>query len=158
MAKYYTDPSTGQRVQIEKTHKFRNFVVFPALGVIAVAIIATAANGSAGTAPTGNGPAVAPAAETGHTVRYEVTGSGSAMITHTTDGNLSMSQSTQNVPFSTDIKFDKAFYTPLSLTATRSYQGGTGPLTCKIIVDGKTITENHSGGGEFSTVSCNGHM
>lgn len=161
MAKYYTDPTTGQRVEIKKTHKFRNFVVLPSLGLVAlIVIIASATSGNS--APTGNGPAatVAPTATSGngHTVRYEVSGDGQGMVTFTTDQNMSMSQSTQSLPWSTDLQFPKTFFAPLSINVTRSYDGGSGPLGCKIIVDGKVVTENHSTGGQFSTVMCNSHI
>lgn len=158
MASYYTDPNTGQRVKIEKSHKFRNFVVFPALGFIVLIIIVAAVSGG-GSGPAGNGPGTpAEAGTTGHTVRYEVTGEGQGMITFTTDANMSMSQATETLPWSTEVQFGDEVFVPLSVNVTRSFQGGSGPMGCKIIVDGEVVTENHSTGGQAATVSCNGSM
>ena len=58
MAKFYTDPTTGQRVEIQKTHKFRNFVVFPALGLLGIIIVGSAIGGGGPEAPTGQAPVV----------------------------------------------------------------------------------------------------
>ncbi|WP_187352069.1 MmpS family transport accessory protein [Allosaccharopolyspora coralli] len=158
MASYYTDPTTGQRVKIEKTHRFRNFVVIPALGLLAVIVVAAAAGaGGSTSASAGNGSApeaVAASSSGGHVVRYEITGGGEGMITFTTDSNMSHSQSTESLPWSTEITMEDTFFAPVSVSATRSYQGGTGPLGCTILVDGEVISENHSSGGEFATVSC----
>lgn len=156
MASYYIDPATGQRVKIEKSHKLRNFVVLPIVGLFALIVIIAAVSGGGGAA--GNGPAAPAEAGTGHTVRYEVTGAGTGMITFTTDANLSMSQATESLPWSTEVTFADTFFAPVSVNVSRSYQGGSGPLSCKIIVDGKVVTENNSTGGEFATVSCNATM
>lgn len=45
MAKYYTDPATGQRVKIESTHRIRNFVVLPLVGLFLLIGIISAASG-----------------------------------------------------------------------------------------------------------------
>lgn len=156
MASYYIDPATGERVKIQKSHKIRNFVVLPIAGLFALVIVIAALSG--GGAPTGNGPAEPAEAGTGHTVRYEVTGDGTGMITFTTDANLSMSQATESLPWSTEVQFADTFFAPVSVNVTRSYQGGSGPLGCRIVVDGKVVTENNSTGGEFATVSCNANM
>ncbi|RCW39688.1 uncharacterized protein DUF4352 [Halopolyspora algeriensis] len=64
MSKYYTDPTTGQRVEIKKTHKFRNFIILPVGGLLAlILVIAVASNGGGGdtTTPAPGPVAVQPA-------------------------------------------------------------------------------------------------
>lgn len=39
MGKYYIDNRTGQRVEIKRNHKIRNFVVFPLLGLLGLFVI-----------------------------------------------------------------------------------------------------------------------
>lgn len=102
-------------------------------------------------APTGNGAAAAPAAS-GHVVRYEVTGPGKAMIDYTTDGHMDSSSTTQQLPWSETVHLEDG-WTPVSLRVTNSFES-TGALECKVIVDGKVVTDNHSAGGEISSVNC----
>lgn len=101
--------------------------------------------------PSGNGPA--PSGTAAHAVRYEAIGQGEGSLTYETDGHASMAQSTQPLPWGTDIKVDSSF-TPISLTVSRSFEGGSGPLGCKILVDGKTVVENHTPGGQAASVTC----
>jgi hypothetical protein len=155
MATYITD-STGERVKIEKTHKFRNFVVLPILAVIALVVIIAASSGGGSSAPAtapGNGPAAPAGTSNGTVVLYEVTGAGTGSITYVTDGNMSMAQDTEaSLPWSTEVTMDSGF-APVSLSV--QHMSGSGPVTCKITVDGEVVSENHAN-GEFAIASCSG--
>ena len=128
-------------------------MVLPLVGVGALVVVISAAGG--GQQASGNGPAAE--ADQGRTVVYEVTGDGRAMITHATDASGSMAQSTQELPYSSEVSYPDAF-APLTVSATRSLDGGTGSLGCRITVDGEVVTENHSDGGPYASVTCNGTL
>ena len=158
MGKYYTDPATGQRVEIQKTHKFRNFVVLPIAGLFAVGIIATAANnggatqqpqspvpvetGSVGTAPS-SGPS-----------SVEITGNGQAMVGTMTDGYTS---NTVTLPTTQQLPPGYVSVTVTRSPSVESYRGGgqgdSGTISCKMVRDGKVV-DTKTATGQFASVTC----
>lgn len=165
-SKFLVDPENGKQLKVKKSHKFRNFVVLPAAGLIAIAIASTANHG---TKPTGvNGPSPAPGAAVPgvpapaampaapaatHTVHYEIRGAGSGLVTYIADGNMGMSQENgAELPWSKDIKLNQ-YFAPVAVSVQHS--SGSGPVTCKIVVDGKTVA-NNTATGQYAIASCNG--
>lgn len=162
MAKYYIDPATGQRIEVKKTHKFRNFVVLPAVGLVGLIVVLAAVSGGSN-APTGGSPAV-PAvvegtpAEAPQGSRLEVFGDGEAMLSVMTDGMVS---NTVQLPHSQDLQEG---YVSVSVTrspSVESYMQNGGPdsgsVGCRIIRDGETIDEKVAS-GEFASVTCSKFM
>ena len=153
MAKFYTDPTTGQRVEIKKTHKFRNFVVLPTVGFLAVGMIVAAANGGSGQAPTAP---VAPAAEanTGGSSTLEATGDGQAMLGIMAGGH---SQNTVTLPHTQQLPEGMVTVTVSRTPSMESYmnggQGDSGTVTCTITRDGKVV-DTQTANGQFASVSC----
>ncbi len=155
MSKYYTDPTTGQRVTIQKTHKFRNFVVFPATGFLAFGLILSAAGGSgSGTAPSGPAPAAESSTTSNGVSTLEVTGDGQAMV-----GIMSGGHSMNTVTLPKTQQLPEGF---VSTTASRtpnvaSFQNGgsgdSGTITCTITRDGKVV-DTQTASGQFASVSC----
>lgn len=94
----------------------------------------------------------------GHTVVYQVRGNGTGMLTYTSDNHMSMAQSTSKLPWSKTLHFDDSLFSSLHVHVMRGMEGGSGPLSCKILVDGKVVTENTSDGGQFASVSCSGSL
>lgn len=153
MGKFYTDPTTGQRVEIQKTHKFRNFVVLPAVGFLAVGMIFAAANGGSHPAPT---TPVAPAAETntGGASTVEATGDGQASLGVMANG---LSQSTVTLPHTQQLPEGMVTVTVTRMPSMQSYmddgRGDAGTVTCTITRDGKVV-DTKTASGEFASVSC----
>lgn len=85
-------------------------------------------------------------------VTYEVTGdSEGAIITYTAnDSNLSQ-DTAATLPWTKDVTVT-GLIKVATVTASNSYDG-TGAITCKIIVDGKVLTENTANGAGASA-SC----
>ncbi|WP_298445929.1 MmpS family transport accessory protein [Gordonia sp. (in: high G+C Gram-positive bacteria)] len=140
-------------------------------GVIVLIIIIAAAAGAGGgdkkTDDTNAASAVAPApgattaAETTtkkpakNTVVYEVTGdSGTANNITYFGENANQSQETDAALPWRSKTFDKSKTT---LTGVTAQNGGSGEITCKIIVNGKVEVENTSKGA-YAVVSCNGKL
>lgn len=159
MSKYYTDPATGQRVELKKTHKFRNFVVLPVVGFVAIAIGVNAASGG-GTAPQPNSPgAPAPVAPAEQAVSpnstLEVFGNGQAMVMVLTDGS---STNTVEMPHSQQLPEG---YVSVSVSRMPSVEdftanGGqpvSGSVGCRIVRDGEVIDE-HTAEGQYASVTC----
>ncbi len=152
MGKFYTGPTTGQRVEIKKTHKFRNFVVLPAVGFVAFGVILSAANGS-GSAPS---TPVVPAAEanTGAPSTLEATGDGQAMLGVMSNG---MSQNKVTLPHTEQLPEGMVTVTVSRTPSMESYmnggQGDAGTVTCTITRDGKVV-DTKTASGQFASVSC----
>lgn len=142
-------------------------------GVIVLIIIIAAAAGAGGgdkkTDDTNAATAVAPAPgattadETAtttkkpakNTVVYEVTGdSGTANNITYFGENANQSQETDAALPWRSKTFDKSKTT---LTGVTAQNGGSGEITCKIIVNGKVEVENTSKGA-YAVVSCNGKL
>lgn len=131
------------------------------LGVLVVIAMGSALNGGKSTpAPTsGTSPAAAPAAPAavaGHTVTYQVTGTGKATsISYTKEGFQMEQTSNARLPFSKDLTFkdDVTAFSGLSLVAQNG--ASSGDITCKILVDGKEVASSTSS-GQYALVTCNG--
>lgn len=141
-----------------KTHKFRNFVLFPFLAVVAIIVIATSTSGGGSTPSSNSGaaagpdttaaaaPAAKPAPSDQLTVKYSVTGSGVASdITYTTDGQTSMNQeSNVAVPWSKTLHLKNDVLTMFQVSAQGS--SDSSKLTVKIYVNGKVVKTASSTG------------
>lgn len=159
MTKYALDPNTGQWVKIKQSHRARNFVLFPALGLIALFGIIGIASAGSNPGPVvvpGNGPASAtPTGTGGHHVHYEVTGSGTGDVTYSTDANGSSSQANgAALPWTQDVQIS-SFFAPLYVSAQHS--SGSGDVACQITVDGKVVSSNHAS-GQYAIASCSGSI
>jgi hypothetical protein len=88
------------------------------------------------------------------TITYEVTGEGTATIIYTREGGGSERVRDAELPWRAEVpKPNRAF--AVSLIASRT-AGGSGALTCRVLVDGKELI-NRDGGGDFGgTVLCIG--
>jgi hypothetical protein len=88
------------------------------------------------------------------TIRYELTGDGSAQaITWSQDGGTGQ-ESSGSLPWSKTIEFKDAFLAPVTLAGQLK---GDGSITCKITntTTGVVIAESTSS-GQFAVVSCMG--
>lgn len=155
MSRYYTDPTTGQQVEIKKTHKFRNFVVLPIAGIFVVGGIIGSATGHGGNqSPTVvEAPASTSAPAGSH---LEVTGNGQAMVTVSGNGS-GMASNTVQLPVNQPLPSGYASVTVTRSPSLSSYQNGgqgdSGTVGCKIVRDGKTVDEK-TASGQFASVSC----
>ena len=115
-------------------------------------------NATTGTAstPAGVSAPAQQAAAGGHTVTYQVSGPTRAgNVTYTEEG-FQMEQASQvTLPWSKDLTFkdDVSKFSGLSLVAQKG--GGSGDITCRILVDGKEIASSTSSGA-YAVVTCNG--
>lgn len=160
MGKYYTDPATGQRVEIQKTHKFRNFVVLPVAGLFALGIVMSAANSGGSTSQqpsTPNNAPVVPAdsSATSGPANVEITGDGQAMVGTMTDGYTS---NTVKLPATQQLPKGYASVTVTRTPSVESYrsgsgQGDSGTITCKITRDGKVV-DTKTATGQYASVTC----
>lgn len=148
-------------------HRFRNYVVFPILGFIALIVIFGAGAGTnqaASTVASGNGPAAPARQETiptqpdGQNVKFEVTGgSKAASITYSTPGFGISQANAQQLPWATELEFHER-WEPVSLTAQKG-DSGSGPITCTVTINGHVVAQNHSDGPYAMTMcSTNGAM
>ncbi|QUG99385.1 hypothetical protein HUO13_12010 [Saccharopolyspora erythraea] len=161
MAKYYTDPATGQRVKIQKSHKIRNFVVLPGVGLVALIVVISAASGGGGSAPTAPvvpaSPVSAEPAATGASYA-EVFGTGEAMVTVMTDGS---STNTVKLPHRVDLPEGFATVSVSRGPSMESYMQNGGPdsgeVGCRIVRDGKVVDEKKAS-GQFASASCTKFM
>lgn len=154
MSKYYIDPATGQRVEIKKTHKVRNFVVLPIAGVFALGIVLSAATSGGASQTTPNVPA-SPAAETTHDSQVQVTGtSGQVTLGIMSNG---MATNTVEVPHTQELPQGFVTVTVTRSPSLESYQnsgkGDSGTVTCTITRDGKVV-DTKTAAGQFASVSC----
>jgi len=112
---------------------------------------------ASGTASAGNEePAVAPAVETAPEpapteVTFEVTGSGSADTITIGRGTSVAQVSGAELPWQRSSPAE-AEPTDYSVSAA----GGSGRISCRILVDGAVVSEE-SAEGDFSAVSCSGN-
>lgn len=155
MSKYYIDPATGQRVEIQKTHKVRNFVVLPIAGMFALGIVLSAATSGGASQTTPNTVPASPAAEATHDSQVQVTGSSGQV----TLGVMSNGMATNTVEVPHTQQLPQGFVT-VSVTRSpslESYQNGghgdAGTVTCTITRDGKVV-DTKTATGQFASVSC----
>jgi hypothetical protein len=87
----------------------------------------------------------------GAVVTYEVTGDGPATIQYLTADAEIESLSGESLPWRTELRMQKGNFF-VSLTASRD-GGGSGKLTCRVLVDGKTVAEQTSD-GTLAIVAC----
>lgn len=131
------------------------------LGVLVVIVLGSALNSGKSTPAPASGTSpvaapAAPAAATGHTVTYQVTGTGKVTsISYTKEGFQMEQTSNARLPFSKDLTFkdDVTAFSGLSLVAQNG--ASSGDITCKILVDGKEIASSTSS-GQYAVVTCNG--
>ena len=105
------------------------------------------------TGPPSEDPATRePSAPTdGAVVTYEVTGDGPATIQYLKADAQVESLTGQRLPWRTEVRLPKNNIL-VSLTASRDGTG-SGQLTCRVLVDGKTVAEQTSG-GTLAIVAC----
>lgn len=156
MSKYYIDPATGQRVEIQKTHKVRNFVVLPIAGMFALGMVISAATSGGASQTSPSGPAV-PAADTSssHDSQVQVTGTSGQV----TLGVMSNGMATNTVQVPHTQQLPQGFVT-VSVTRSPSVEsytngghGDSGTVTCTITRDGKVV-DTKTATGQFASVSC----
>lgn len=90
-----------------------------------------------------------------HTVEYKVTGAGKADLTFTTDTNASISQENgATLPWTK--KLDVTGFTGgMNIQAQNGMDGGSGKISCEVIVDGKSVkTASSSGQGAIASCSA----
>lgn len=154
MSKYYTDPTTGQRVEIRKTHKFRNFVVFPALGFITLVVAISMATGPAPTTAPTAPVAASPGGAGGGVSTVEVTGDGEANVGIMSDG---FSSNTVQLPNTQTLPEGMVTVTVSRTPSLESYQNGgqgdSGTISCEIVRDGEVI-DTQTANGKFASVTC----
>lgn len=158
MAKYYTNPDTGERYKIQKTHKFRNFVVLPGLALVGIGIAVGAVNsGNSPQTPPAEVSAAAPAGNTGPAAesRLEVFGTeGQAMVSVMTDG---VSTNTESVPHSKALPEGYASVTVTISPSVEDYANGGTPdaaeVGCRIVRAGQVVDER-TATGQFASVTC----
>jgi len=134
----------------------------------AVLIVATVvlgglslACGAADKAATTHGPGVtstdpigSASAKTGHTIVFEVTGSGvtkASSISYGLGGNQSQDNGAA-LPWQKQTSSDDSF---LILSLVAQSGAGSGSISCKITVDGKVVVDNTSQ-GQYAVVTCSG--
>lgn len=159
VTRYYIDPATGQRVEIQKSHKVRNFVVFPAIGFFALITVAAVAT-SGGEVPAQSttptvvpaAPGTSPEAPAGSTL--EVFGDGEAMLTVMTNGT---STNTVQLPHTQELPEGYVMVSVSRTPSVESYMENGGPdsgsVSCRITRDGDVV-EEQTANGEFASVSC----
>ena len=106
------------------------------------------------TAPPTEAPSEDPATRApadGAVVTYEVTGDGPATIQYLKADSQIESLSGESLPWRTELRMPKGNFL-VSLTASRE-GGGSGQLTCRVLVDGKTVAEQTSD-GTLAIVAC----
>jgi hypothetical protein len=106
------------------------------------------------TAPPTEAPSEDPATRApadGAVVTYEVTGDGPATIQYLRADSQIESLSGEGLPWRTELKMPKGNFL-VSLTASRD-GGGSGQITCRVLVDGKTVSEQTSS-GTLAIVAC----
>lgn len=156
MPAYYIDSNTGQRVKVEKTHRFRNFVVFPALGVLVLIVILTAVNGGGPkTTPATPvaGVTVSDAPAPAGVTTVELTGDGEAMFSIMTSGT---STNTVQLPHSAELPEGFAVVTVSRSPSFESAMSGKkeiGEVGCRIVRDGAVVDEQRAS-GEFASATC----
>ncbi|MDA3624233.1 MmpS family transport accessory protein [Saccharopolyspora sp. WRP15-2] len=159
----------------KKKHRVRNFIVLPAIGLLAAGVIAGIAGGRGPTSAPSSAPAAAdsraaspqPATPYVYTppsypaipdftgtdsIVFEITGSGTGMVTYSSDSNFSIAQETGvDLPWSKTIEFEKAAIRPVTINA--QHTAGAGAIGCRITINGKVAVENSSS-GQYAVVSC----
>lgn len=165
MPQYYEDPNTGERHEIKKTHKFRNRVVFPVLGVGALVVILVSTTNHGGSsqqqpaAQTEQPTVQAPVNSTPvtHTSNLDVEGSGQAMVTVSGDPGSGTSSNTVDLPVHQKLNPGYASVIVTRSPSVESYTNGghgdSGTVTCKITRDGQVVDQK-TATGQFASVSC----
>jgi hypothetical protein len=102
------------------------------------------------TGPPSEDPATRAPAD-GAVVTYEVTGDGPATIQYLKADGQVESLSGESLPWRTELRMPKGNFL-VSLTASRD-GGGSGQITCRVLVDGKTVAERTSA-GTLAIVAC----
>jgi hypothetical protein len=151
----HTGKSRGPRRRFLPSLIIISLAVVAAIGV-AWPSIHNALNSTLGTAPP------VPAAAPVHTVRYEVSGSGTAAaVSYVIAGDGSTTpKSTERLPWSTEVQVRRASapFTQVTVKAVQDTSSGTSQnnvTSCKIIVDGRTVAENTtSGSSSLAFVDC----
>jgi hypothetical protein len=102
--------------------------------------------------PTGDPPTREPSAPAdGAVVTYEVTGDGPVTIQYLKSDSQIESLTGERLPWRVAVRMPKTNFL-VSLTASRE-GGGSGRITCRVLVDGKTVSEQTSG-GTLAIVAC----
>jgi hypothetical protein len=84
-------------------------------------------------------------------VAYEVTGEGRPTIQFLGDASAGVQRVTDaRLPWREELDSGDGLYF-LTLTATRD--SGSGPLACRIIIDGKVVVED-TANGQYAIVNC----
>jgi hypothetical protein len=103
---------------------------------------------------TSTGATGAPSAKAGHTIVFEVTGSGvkrATSISYGIGGNQSQDNGAA-LPWQKQTTSDDSF---LILSLVAQSGGTSGSISCKITVDGKVVVDNTSQ-GQYAVVTCSG--
>jgi hypothetical protein len=150
------NPATTPRPR--RTHRLRNTVLLPLLTIVALIALIVAIT------VTGHRAAPPPPA-TGltqpHSVRYEVSGSTNTRfsISYVTDSTGSMSKAAdQALPWSADVGLHPVA-APFAQVTVKVVRGAvpvadsSGVTACRIIVDGRTVAENHTS-AQSAFVDC----
>jgi hypothetical protein len=154
-------PAARSELRIEPRRRPRRWlwVVLAVLTLLAVIGAAAQQRHPAAPAPAGAGvpsSAAADVAEPTDTVRYEVTGTGKAgTVDYIADQDLSQQQdSPASLPWFAELHFANGLGSgaPLGVTAQRAGTG-RGSITCRILVNGKVVSE-HTSNGPAAVVSC----
>lgn len=125
----------------------------PAASTSVATSVATAA-APAGVAAPAAPVAAEPAAKSGTTVVYEVTGPSKASVTYTKEGFQMEQVTSAKLPFRKELQFsdEVSAFTGLSIVAQNA---GSGDITCRILVDGKEVASSTSSGA-YAVVTCTG--
>lgn len=160
MPSYYIDSTTGQRVEVKKTHRVRNFVVLPLAGLFGLVLVGAAiGSGDPGTGPvepvnsapssSTTSPDVNPTAVS----TVEIMGSGEAMVSTYTGGS---SSNTVQLPHTFELPAGMVTVSASRSPSAESYMEGTpdtAEIRCRIIRDGEVVDEQ-AASGEYASVTC----
>lgn len=160
MPSYYIDSNTGERVEIKKTHRVRNFVVLPLAGLFGLVLVGAAI----GSGDPSNGPVEpvnsAPSSSTTSPdvnptgiSTVEFTGSGEAMVSIMTGGS---STNTVTLPHTAELPEGFVSVTVSrspSVESVMSSEKEVGEVGCRIVRDGEVVDEQRAS-GEFASASC----
>lgn len=83
-------------------------------------------------------------------VKYEITGGAASSVTYGTAAGISQ-EADVKLPWSKTVTDDGL----LTIATLDAQNAGSGPVSCKITIDGKVIAEQTSS-GQFAVVSCFG--
>lgn len=157
MPSYYIDSNTGQRVEVKKTHRVRNFVVLPLVGVFVIVLVGaaiTSGNSTGGSAPVNSAPPTSTTSPGSGVATAEILGEGEATVAIFTGGS---SSNTVQLPHTVDLPEGMVMVTASRMPSTESVMEGkpdTGEIRCRIIRDGEVV-DDQAAAGEWASVTCN---